>query len=165
MDTALAGTIGFPPIVKIERDHQGIYEHIWRTVPEYRNVSPGDDSVPTFLALATPPAGSTVIDFGCGTGKASKRLFESGLCVEAVDFARNCLDLDVAELTDYEPRIRFTQHDLTKPLALRAEYGFCSDVLEHIPEDKIHDALSTILASARYCFLAISTEQDHFGDV
>lgn len=162
--TALAGTIGFPPIVKIEKDYQGIYEHIWKTLPEYRTVSPGDDSVPAFLAVATPHAGATVIDFGCGTGKASNRLADSGLFVEALDFARNCLDDDVAEMAADGSRIRFTQHDLTQPLAIKAEYGFCSDVLEHIPEEKIDAALTTILSAARFNFLVISTQPDHFGE-
>ena len=52
-----------------------------------------------------------------------------------LDFAGNCLDEAVrADLGD---GFTFQQHDLNKPVPIHAQYGYCTDVMEHIPEQDI----------------------------
>ena len=43
-------------------------------MPEYRKDSPGEKIYHEFLAQAKPKAGSSVIDFGCGTGRGALNL-------------------------------------------------------------------------------------------
>ncbi len=97
-----------------------------------------------------------VIDFGCGTGRASLKIEERGCEVIAIDFASNCLDHTSRGL-------RFFTMDLSKPMPFSAPYGFCTDVLEHIPTAQIGDVISNIMACAKTVFFQVSTVNDIFG--
>ena len=134
-----------------------------RQWPDYGHFSCGADSMPEFLEAADPQEGETVVDWGCGSGKASKLLYEHGLDVTAVDFAFNCLDEDVAELAKNNSRFRFVEHDIGKYIALPSEYGFCVDVLEHLPEDEVDAALDSMLYNSKHLFLQIDVGKDGFG--
>ena len=77
-----------------------------------------------------------------------------------MDFAYNALDPESAEYFGD----RFVQHDITKKTALRCDWAYCTDMMEHLPPESIDDALATILESADNCYFEISTIKDHFGD-
>lgn len=131
------------------------YERMW-SHPDYRILAPGEDEVETFLKVADPRVGASVIDFGCGTGRAALRLHVAGLRVLLVDFAPNCRDPGAAHLP-------FFELDLTEPMALRADYGFCCDVMEHIPPQDTRKALANIFASASRVYFRIDTKPDLCG--
>jgi len=89
-----------------------------------------------------------------------------GLTVTMVDFVSNCLDPDIREmLTTQKHALRFLKADLEKPLPIAAEYGFATDVLEHIPGDKVGRVLDHILKAAQHVFFSISTTKDHCGQL
>jgi 2-polyprenyl-3-methyl-5-hydroxy-6-metoxy-1,4-benzoquinol methylase len=157
--TGQTPTLLIKPIRPPEKD---IYKTMWDK-PEYRVVSPGEMVAKEFLRQAKPMPNSPVIDLGCGTGRGSKALSLFGnLDVTAVDFASNCLDEDVQELVD-KGVIKFVEHDLTKPLDLRATYGFCTDVLEHIPTEDVDKVLNNCLNACQNVFFQIATEDDVMG--
>lgn len=78
-----------------------------------------------------------------------------------IDFAGNCLDPAVRE--QLGERFRFVEHDLTIPLGEKFAYGFCTDVLEHIPTKDVRTVLSNIFVAAKKVYLAISTVDDVMG--
>lgn len=143
-----------------------LYEQAWN-LDEYRKIAPGEHCVSQFLQVAKPAKGSRVIDFGCGTGRGSLMLsLLGGLNIDMVDFASNCLDKEIQDILPAQSQgLRFTQHDLTTPLNLKAEYGFCTDVMEHIPTPLVHTVLGNILKSSQKVFFQISTVEDYFGSV
>lgn len=145
-------------------DEEEKYRKCWK-VDEYRDNSPGADNVPHFLEWAGDiPPGSTIIDWGCGTGKASKLLYEqTDLDITMIDFAENCLDDDIRELAKNNPRLRFVKYDLTKKGDFFSDYGFCADVMEHIPTEDVTKVLSNILLSSKKVFFEICTAHDGFG--
>ena len=135
-----------------------LYEKVWQH-DAYRVVAPGEHHATKFLELAKPHQGATVADFGAGTGRGAARialLSQTSVC--AVDFAANCLDDGVLG-----ERVRFLQHDLTKPLEDKFDFGFCTDVLEHIAPQDVDRVLTNIGSSARRIYLAISTVDDVMG--
>jgi SAM-dependent methyltransferase len=146
------------------------YELMWQH-PEYRRCVPGAQVAEQFLRLAQPHKGSTVIDFGCGTGEGSlliavlsEALFSNPVKVHMLDFARNCLDEDVRNaLTTQAQSLQFTQHDLTQPVPITAPLGFCTDVMEHIPESDVDKVLTNILQAAQHVFFQISCVDDSCG--
>jgi hypothetical protein len=140
------------------------YEKMW-TVKDYRAVSPGELAGSTFLSVVKPPKNSEVIDFGCGTGRGSLWLGAmGGMNVTMLDFASNCLDDDLAIATKTQPdKYKFIEHDLTEKPSITARYGYCTDVMEHIPPDDIDKVLSNILGSADSVFFRISTGPDVMG--
>lgn len=152
------------PRVKKELTEKQKYEKMW-TVDEYRKVSPGELAANTFISIAKPAAGDTVIDFGAGTGRGSLMLyFMAKMKVTMLDFASNCLDEDlVAATKNFPDRINFLEHDLTQPVEAHARYGYCTDVMEHIPPEDVDKVLHNILDAAQSVFFRISTTPDVMG--
>ncbi|RLC59597.1 MAG: hypothetical protein DRI30_00210 [Chloroflexi bacterium] len=168
MSNAKAGVRSYPPTVEIKpvlkTSEQRKYEKMWGQ-PAYRSVSPGEQSAQLFLEQAHPLKDSTCIDFGCGTGRGGLMISLFGnMIVTLVDFAENALDPEVKNATVTQPhRISWIQHDLTQPLPVVGSYGYCTDVMEHIPPEDVDLVLSHILQSASHVFFQISGEEDLCG--
>ena len=140
-----------------------VYEKVWK-VDGYRNRSPGEELVPYFLEWAGEiPAGSSIVDWGCGTGRSSKALYDAGFDVTAVDFVDGCLNPEILELATDNPRFRFIKHDITKKSDFQADYGFCADMMEHLKPEDVPIALSNILLSCKKVYFQISTIGDNWG--
>lgn len=160
------------PVLKINRDEglakrlaeRAKYEKMWK-FEQYRAVAPGEGIAAQFLAQARPKPGSEVIDFGAGTGRGALMLALLGGCkVHMLDFAENCLDEEVKQaLTTQAHALKFTLHDLYKPVPIAAPYGFITDVMEHIPPEYVDRVLQNILAAAQHCFFQISCVDDVCG--
>jgi SAM-dependent methyltransferase len=176
MTTAQAGARGHPPTVRIEKKEnplKAIYERAWTDDPDeeiknrtgYRCVAPGEKEVGKFWRLAKPYKTQTLIDFGCGTGRGAYRLYEHGLNVTMLDFAANALDKNIAEEAKDNKYLRFQQADLTEPLDIDyAQFGYCTDVLEHIPEEDVDAVLTNVIDNCRYAYFQICCVEDHFGE-
>lgn len=170
-ETTEAGTLGYAPTVVVGPDlakqpnpEQAKYAKLWQ-MPQYREVSPGEQWATQFLQIARPEHDADAIDFGCGTGRGglSLALFGS-MRVTMLDFAENCLDSDIVDICNAQPtRLKFQQQDLTKPVPVTAAYGFCCDVMEHIPTEDVLKVLQNILGSANRVFFGISTVDDAMG--
>jgi SAM-dependent methyltransferase len=153
-----------PPTISIAPTEKRKYEMMW-DFPEYRCVAPGERTASMFLKAAKPKPGSEVIDFGCGTGRGALMLAILGNCkVTMLDFARNCLDEEIKQaLTTQSHMLSFVEQDLSKPISSQAQYGFCCDVMEHIPPQQVDIVLSNILKSAQHVFFAIALYDDRHG--
>lgn len=167
MNTVASEMIGYAPIVvvsNIRPPEKQIYEQMWKT-PEYRAVAPGEHLAEEFLKQAKPKKGAKVIDLGCGTGRGSLMLAVfGGLDVTMVDFAKNCLDDDIKPMLETQKHVmRFVEADLTKRLELDAEYGFCTDVMEHIPPEQVDRVLDNCLMACHHVYFNISTVDDRCG--
>ena len=144
--------------------HDLYVNKVWKH-EDYRKLSPGENVVDEFLIISNPGKGVSIIDWGCGTGRASKKLHDSigHFDVTMVDFAENCLDDEVRELAQDNDRLRFIEHDITQKTKLTAQYGFCVDVMEHLREDSIDDTIEIILGACKNVFFQISCVEDIFG--
>jgi hypothetical protein len=141
-----------PPENLSEREK---YVRMW-SIPGYRRLAPGEDAAAEFLDIVKPDG--RVIDFGSGTGRGALALSKAGVDVWMVDFASNCRDNEALHLP-------FIEHDLSEPLALRAPYGYCTDVMEHIPPAQVALVIKNIMESAGTVFFQIATVPDNFGAV
>lgn len=131
---------------------QDKYTRMW-DFQGYRAVSPGEECVDKFINMFRPKG--TLIDFGCGTGRAGMKL--SKFCdVTLMDFTQNSRD-EEAQL------LPFIQHDLTKVVPIHANYGYCTDVMEHIPTEDVDTVLKNIMSACDNCFFQISTVPDVMG--
>lgn len=163
-----AGTIGYTPSLKVQaytpNPEKAKYVRLWED-PRYREVSPGEQWATLFLEHARPEGNAEAIDFGCGTGRGALSLALFGaMRVTMLDFAKNCLDPEVAQACETQPeRLKFQVQDLTQPIAANAAYGYCCDVMEHIPTEDVPTVLRNILSSTHHVFFGISTVDDHFG--
>lgn len=136
------------------------YEKAWDH-DAYRIYSPGEKWVFPFLMMATPKVGEIITDYGAGTGRASLLLHKLGYHVQMLDIAENCLDPEVHQAIGKKLQIGSLYG---APFWIRhSEYGFCVDVMEHIPPQFIYETLQNILRSSRKVFFHISFREDHFG--
>lgn len=138
--------------IETERDK---YEAMWK-FDRYRAYSPALDVVDQ-IADFLPP-GIEVLDLGCGTGKAAVALAHRGFYPVLIDFADNCRNPEAQSLP-------FVQADLSKPIPARSAYGYCCDVMEHIPPEQVDAVLHNIAAAVNDCFFRIETEPDVFGSL
>lgn len=146
---------GLLPAMFKKRSEQEKYRLMW-SLPEYRECSPGERVAEAFVKLAGIKPADTVIDFGCGTGRGGKRIAElTGAEVILLDFVENSRDEDV--------RLPFFVADLTKPIPFKSDFGFCTDVMEHIPTEDVPVVLDNIAASTKRVFFQVSLIFDNFG--
>ena len=134
------------------------YEKVWDH-EAYRNYAPGELMVEKFLEICKPKVGDTLIDFGAGTGRGAFMLRKEGLCVQMVDIASNCLDTDVRNVMGSDLHVG----NLWEPLHMEAEYGYCTDVMEHIPPEYVDRVLTNIFGCCDKVFFHICFKDDHFG--
>lgn len=143
-----------------ERDK---YAEIWSR-QEYRDAhSPGVENVDRFMKVIEPRKASTVIDIGCGSGKAGLEFEKRGLRSWYLDITDAGIDEDV-------PRGRFTAAALWSSIWPKApaaglgfDYGFCCDVLEHIPPEYSMLVCDRILQHCEIAWLQICNQPDEFG--
>jgi len=131
------------------------YRQMW-ALPAYRDMSPGEGFAAEFVKLAEIGPRTSVIDFGCGTGRGGKAIRDlTGCQVLLTDFAANCLDAG--------NRLPFVVSDLAEPMSLKADVGYCTDVMEHIPPEQVRDVIENIMACVKSCFFKIALFPDNMG--
>ena len=132
------------------------YERLWE-VDDYRLRSPGLKQVDHFLTVCAPEKHETILDVGCGTGKATHKLRELGYEAYGVDLAYNAMETnDRDEVVDYLMVGDYTE--------MRCEYDwiFCCDMLEHLPNSQLEPTLKKIAReSAKGFYLQVPTFPDH----
>lgn len=130
------------------------YEKMWSR-PEYRERSPGLRIVEDAAKLLKPTG--TLCDFGCGTGRAAAWFAKTGLSVTGFDIAANAM-------TDYDGQ--FVQGSLWEmPDFGVFDYGYCTDVMEHLPPEHVEAAIAGIAERVRVgCFFQIALFECHMGD-
>ena len=139
------------------------YERMHR-IPGY-SPGPGLSHVPRFVSLALgpdPAAGKpSVIDYGCGTGDAALELHRRGFDVYLVDIACNSVRAEALEIL---PGRFFVAalHDLPEGLP-EAGWGFCCDVLEHLPTDYVERSLRAMRERTPNLYCTISGRPDSWG--
>jgi hypothetical protein len=130
------------------------YQMMWDR-DAYRTVSPGELVSDLAIEICGITSNNTVIDFGCGTGRGGKAIHaKTGAQVTLVDFAANCRDTG---------DLNFIVADLTKPMTLEADIGYCTDVMEHIPTKDVAVVIENIMCCVDRAFFQISLIPDNMG--
>ncbi len=143
----------------IEREFRK-YEGMWE-IPAYAVSSPGERHVKSGLyeGMCAPEVGDSCIDLGCGSGKGGQMLIEKH-------------KLNVTFLDMVDGRVgaskggNFIQQCLWHPLPIRNpkwKYGFCSDVMEHIPTEYTMLSIRNMLDACDSVWFAISLVDDPWG--
>ena len=142
-------------LTQIEIDR---YDAIWK-VPAYSEVSPGEGLSSMFVSIAKPKAGETLIDLGCGRGAGGLELDGS--------YGLNVTYLDVVKVMGVpEPHICQSLWEPIRPRSKRKpkwDYGYCCDVMEHLPKEFTMLAVKNMLAVCEKVFFCIAFLPDRSG--
>lgn len=147
------------------------YAEIW-ALEDYGRYSPGLENVDRFMTVVKPPVADSIgvrpylLDIGCGQGVAGLEFARRGLSVWY-------LDITAAGLKPEVDRTRFIETPLwaqwPDPVAwfpgmpVRWDYGFCCDVMEHIPPEYTMAVIDRILSRCGTTYFQICNLPDEFG--
>jgi SAM-dependent methyltransferase len=143
-------------------DEMAKYQRVWSEIPEYGKFSPAMRVVDKVVKICNGLDVKTVLDAGCGCGRAMKRFKDLGFDVTGVDIVDNCIDEDIRE----ELKPNFIQSSLWELQIDRNYYDmvFCVDVMEHIPPDRVYKVLTKLtMACKKYAYFKIAKFQDGYG--
>lgn len=138
------------------------YEQVWKS-DDYRRFSPGLKALQEFRLLECIAADriTSVLDVGCGSGKAMRYLMEKmpSLKVHGFDIASNCLDGWFASADALTTGCLWSD-----ALPEGYELLITTDVFEHIPPEHVAASLKNIYDSAKVAaFFGIALFPDSFG--
>lgn len=135
------------------------YEKAWK-IHGYRDNSPGERLVQVFLENAKPSPGQTLVDLGCGTGRAGLKLMHNGLDVTLLDISESALDPHVRAVS-----MPFYEACLwDDPPAIGFDWFYCTDVMEHIPPAHVDRVLGNARLMATKGFFQIAMFDDAWGN-
>lgn len=126
------------------------YQKVWKN-KQYRLTSPSEVEVENFVSYLQP--GDTIVELGCGTGRASKKISNKGFDVELFDIADNCLDPGIS--------LPLTVGSLWRDEIPKATWGFCCDVMEHIPTELVYKSFDNIRTSCTNGYFRIHLCKDN----
>lgn len=139
-------------LAAVEREK---YIAIWQR-DEYRRVSPGMLECERAWQVCGMKNGGTLIDFGAGPARATKWFEDRGIDAVAVDFAPNARETDV----QFVEACLWDMPDVLPP----ADFGYCCDVMEHIPTEKVWEVLAGIATRVKKAaYFRIATRPDKMG--
>lgn len=153
---------GGKPAVKgdIYAEEADKYNAIWQQ-ENYHAVSPGARWAKDAFRRVTgarPPA--YVLDLGCGAGAGTAALRDLGYRAAGLDLVRDQFTL---------PDVPFFEQPISEPIPLNPatnrkwSYGFCCDVMEHIPTELVDATLASIAVSCNRVFFTIAHNHDACG--
>lgn len=145
------------------------YVRMWER-PEYRQSSPGERVALKAASLLGVQPGQKIVDWGCGTGRALKVFHNLGLVCTGVDIAANSVD---KEFLAIQERLFFLLGiDIVEAArehfsgSRAAAWSFCTDVLEHLPEEEVEASIAAI-AHSTLCgaFIQVANNEDDCGQM
>lgn len=134
----------------VELGERDKYRRMWER-KEYRRYSPGLEAAPD--AFKHMRQGESLYDLGCGTGRAGEWFSKRCMNVVLVDFAPNAVEVQL-------PFVEACLWDMNLP---KSDWGFCADVMEHIPPQHVDDALRCIALCCKRAYLQIHCDHDGCG--
>lgn len=144
-------------MAELEADEQLKYSLMWHD-EGYRKSAPNEEKFLPVVVDAICELGikkkDTIIDYGCGNGAAVNLFNKIGMNASGVDFVEHALDREI-------PFIRSCLWELPD---ISSKWAFSTDVMEHIPEEKVTAVLDGIRARTTHgAYFLIHLGKDPWG--
>lgn len=135
------------------------YERMW-DLDSYRERSPGERFFTRAVNELIPEKGrDSLCDWGIGTGRAATLFANYGLKVEGVDIAHNAA-------REFHGTVHIGPiWNPPLPADKLYTFGYCTDVMEHLPPDMVLESLKAIKRhTVLECWFSIANFHDREGD-
>jgi len=145
----------------MDQQHKDKFEQIWDN-GNYRQGSTALRMVP--LIMSTIPAGSTINDYGCGTGRAEVELMrKSSYYINMIDIAENAIEAEALEILQRKDSpLKFYNADLCDLSQVPfAEWGICINTLMTVQADRLDVILSEIRRTCKNLIVEAYDMDDH----
>ena len=141
------------------------YEEMWQ-FPEYRNGPQGPKYLDLFLDEFKPGPYASFVELGCGSGITSILLHEKhpDMPISLVDITDVGLDQGAKAFPFFRGSLWNNLSQLTGRYE-KFNYGYCCDVMEHIPPEFSMLVLSRILDVCHKAFFSVSFTPDTCGQL
>ena len=143
------------PLSEAEREK---YREVWQD-ERYRKACHSLDLWVQHRHLFPPAPVDLAIDIGCGLGLLVDAWRRVGIDGWGLDLVENALDPDI--LAAHRSYLIFESLWEWQP-ARQWDLGVCSDVMEHIPEEKVADVLVRIHQACHTTVFKVAHEDSHF---
>jgi SAM-dependent methyltransferase len=145
-------------LINIEQKEKEKYQRVWNEIPEYGNYSPAVNFMNSILEILKIYDVHSVLDAGCGSGKAMQMLVDKGYTVKGVDITLDGL----IEKSIKECCIEAALWNI--PLNDPFDAVLSIDVLEHIPTQMIDETISELSRLCKnFALFQIALFKDGFG--
>ena len=137
------------------------YQKIWE-IDSYRKYSPAMKHVIETVDRCKQKGFNTILDAGCGTGRATEAFITAGLMAVGIDITLTAVDPKIREKypKHFYEECLWSIEDNVPPFDL----VFCVDVLEHIPLEMLNDTMQCLSILTTHEFFAkISLVKDSYG--
>lgn len=143
---------GFEPA---ETSHyQDIYDGMWMN-SNYHNFHMSDCIMEDVEAFCEQKEIKTVLDIGCGPGRAVKMLKSKGFEAKGFDCSSKAV-----EFANDEDIVRADLPDI--PFDGRFDLALCTEVLEHVTEELVEKTLHRLRRQAEYAIITIPHQHAGF---
>lgn len=122
------------------------FNEVWEK-GDYRRGSTAQRLVPLLRELI--PAGSTINDYGSGTGRADVELLKAGYTVNMVDFADAALEQEARSLLGERLTYTIAPLDDLPPWFPVADWGICINVLMLVDPERLDKMLQEMRRTCR----------------
>ena len=137
------------------------YDKVW-CHEEYAKYSPGELYAKDAMERLYIPKKQLAYDFGTGSGKGANVLLNAGFnSVVGFDYCESPSKW-LADTNTGFMFIKEALHEMNSSYVV-ADFGLCADVMEHMPEQVIDDALRNMQCLSKTLYLGICTVGDVFG--
>ena len=145
-------------LIAIKQKEKEKYQRVWNEIEEYGNYSPAVNYMHIILDILKKCGVRSVLDAGCGSGRATQMLIDKGYKVMGVDITLDGL----VDKSMKEHCIEAALWDI--PLHDPFDAVLSIDVLEHIPTQMINKTVSELSRLCKkFALFQIALFKDGFG--
>ena len=122
-------------------NHYGIYDHFnW-----HLNARRGfDKKIVEAIKKNYPERSTEILDFGASGGQIAYMLAKEGYLVTTYEPNKRCNEFISARFKANKCKVKKLQYPLSKEIKNKYDVILCTDVLEHIPDEKFEETIDLI---------------------